>query len=64
MSAGARYMSNLNKVAVWSGPRRMLVPMEAADEILADLQVIYHQRCVNESDIERRDEAEASDALQ
>lgn len=50
MSAYARHLKGPDKVAISIGPRRILASWDDAAELLAELQVLFHEICVNDPD--------------
>lgn len=49
MSARAKYLRHCDKVAIAVGPRRILASWHDAAELLAELQLVFDERCVNDN---------------
>lgn len=53
MSSSAWYMPAVDKVSIVIGRRRVLASWEDAAELLAELQVVFDERMLNDPDGEK-----------
>lgn len=51
MTAKAKYLRQADKVAISIGPRRILASWDDAAELLAELQVMFDERCLNDTEM-------------